>query len=367
MRLRKLGDREADLATEVSSERGISFSLVEKDAHVADAVRLVCRLGITEDGVRTIFCGGTCLSQAYGILERISEDADFKVVLPDGLSRSQSKKRLSALKHRVISGMEEAGFGLAERSLRARNENRYITAEFEYATDYTADGSMRGEPIKVELTTNNDLLDKTETRPLLRIIDRHGGPDARGLADTTPVEVIGLAGTMAEKTVAYLRRTAQWRAGLNRGEYDEYLIRHVYDVGRLVDVDSGIRDRVAPILAGVVRRDAQQFRNQFPQFAEENPYDILRDELFALRDDPDARQRYRDFLMPMVYSRDKPGFKEASDSFIQVVADILEQAERFSFERDDGRGSAPLSGPPSEGGDGEDDDNGGAPASPMTP
>ncbi|MDL2356269.1 MAG: nucleotidyl transferase AbiEii/AbiGii toxin family protein [Pseudomonadota bacterium] len=29
---------------------------------------------------RWVFCGGTCLAKAYGILERMSEDVDFKVV-----------------------------------------------------------------------------------------------------------------------------------------------------------------------------------------------------------------------------------------------------------------------------------------------
>ena len=50
---------------------------IEKDFHVLDAIRLLTTA--PENALfRLVFCGGTCLSKAYGILDRMSEDVDFR-------------------------------------------------------------------------------------------------------------------------------------------------------------------------------------------------------------------------------------------------------------------------------------------------
>ncbi|AWP23017.1 hypothetical protein C4901_06490 [Acidiferrobacter sp. SPIII_3] len=41
-----------------------------------------CRRAGSQIGAHIIFCGGTALSQAHGVIERMSEDADFRIVVP---------------------------------------------------------------------------------------------------------------------------------------------------------------------------------------------------------------------------------------------------------------------------------------------
>ena len=60
---------------------GITAALLEKDEHLTDALRAVFSLKI--EGLRLIFCGGSSLSKAHGLIERMSEDADIKVVGTD--------------------------------------------------------------------------------------------------------------------------------------------------------------------------------------------------------------------------------------------------------------------------------------------
>ena len=40
-----------------------------------------------------VFCGGTSLSKGYGLIERMSEDVDFKLQLPQDSNPSQARKR----------------------------------------------------------------------------------------------------------------------------------------------------------------------------------------------------------------------------------------------------------------------------------
>ncbi|KEZ00844.1 hypothetical protein GQ57_38470 [Burkholderia sp. MSh2] len=71
---------------------GISAAILEKDIHVTDALRALS--AIVHEHVQLVFCGGTSLSKAYGIIERMSEDIDLKIVLPPshGLSDSALRK-----------------------------------------------------------------------------------------------------------------------------------------------------------------------------------------------------------------------------------------------------------------------------------
>ena len=41
-----------------------------------------------------VFCGGTALSKGHKLIQRMSEDVDFKVLVPPGLSRNQCRNKL---------------------------------------------------------------------------------------------------------------------------------------------------------------------------------------------------------------------------------------------------------------------------------
>lgn len=66
-------------------------AFLEKDVLIAEVVPHICRIG-RDQGARIVFYGGTSLSQAWGIIERMSEDADFRIMLPPEVS-GQGKRR----------------------------------------------------------------------------------------------------------------------------------------------------------------------------------------------------------------------------------------------------------------------------------
>ena len=86
---------DAWVAESVASD--ITPALLEKDIHVTDA--LIALMQIEHPALSLVFCGGTSLSKAYGMIERMSEDIDLKVVPRDPyISRSALKRDLSNLK-----------------------------------------------------------------------------------------------------------------------------------------------------------------------------------------------------------------------------------------------------------------------------
>lgn len=104
--------REHDLILDVRNEGLTSLppGIFEKDLLITEVLRTV--VAVESDGIQLVFCGGTCLSKAHGLIERMSEDIDFKLVLPQGLSRSARSRLLSQFKKRLAAVLVDAGFAV---------------------------------------------------------------------------------------------------------------------------------------------------------------------------------------------------------------------------------------------------------------
>jgi len=60
--------------------------VLEKDLLLTEVLQAINTAD--KDGIGLVFCVGTCLSKAHGLIDSMSEDIDFKLVVPTGLSRS---------------------------------------------------------------------------------------------------------------------------------------------------------------------------------------------------------------------------------------------------------------------------------------
>jgi predicted nucleotidyltransferase component of viral defense system len=80
--MKKIGLQQRELVDAVIAERdvgGLTAAIIEKDIHVTDALHALD--AVCNQHASLVFCGGTSLSKAYAIIERMSEDIDLKVVL----------------------------------------------------------------------------------------------------------------------------------------------------------------------------------------------------------------------------------------------------------------------------------------------
>ena len=76
---------EKSLFEEAAALKGMAVSFVEKDWFVTQVIAALAALEVS--GFEIIFSGGTALSKGHGLLQRFSEDVDFRVRAPQAVNR----------------------------------------------------------------------------------------------------------------------------------------------------------------------------------------------------------------------------------------------------------------------------------------
>jgi len=293
---------------------GISAAILEKDIHVTDALRALSSLA--HDHVKLVFCGGTNLSKAHGIIERMSEDVDLKVLLSPmhDLSDNALRKHLSALKKKVAETLTSLDFQEIQEAATARNANRYFASSWRYASVYGAHQSLRTH-LSVEFTVRTPVFDTSEHQLgylVDRLADRAGQPFA--------MQCVSVEETLAEKVLSFLRRFAEHRAKV-RENWDEALVRHIYDTWRIVSVDPGAVDRAATHFRELVEFDRGEFQ-QHEAFVND-PATCMKTALGEIGHDAQTISEYADKLIPLIYGRDRPTFNEAFGVFKTAANKLL--------------------------------------------
>lgn len=154
-------------------------AVLEKDLHITDVLRILAQIEVTHIAhqkgrkkgdprpasipvaTRLVFAGGTCLSKAHGLVERMSEDIDIKVVLdnvPEGYVLQDGhtdRARLGNLHRQVERLLTDIGFQLVTRDDEdnpvARDSRRYYCLSISYAAHFQdVSGALRPE-LKLEL------------------------------------------------------------------------------------------------------------------------------------------------------------------------------------------------------------------------
>lgn len=315
--MKTITTHEHDLILDVRNE-GLSSlppGIFEKDLLITEVLHI---LADTEtDGVGLVFCGGTCLSKAHDVIERMSEDVDFKLILPEGLSRSASKRLLSQLKKHLTSTFEAAGFVVPSEQIVARDENRYISLNLLYESRFAKVASLRPE-VKVELSVRPPVL-PTASLPIASMLAALTGIQQKEFQ----IDCISIEETLAEKILSFLRRTAQVQTTGSRDDYDDRLVRHLYDVKAIAKAEDGL---VLPYehFKQMVVDDGIQFRYQHPEFVQD-PVGQLRLALDAVRSqDLNLESDYQRFVEELVFG-EPVTFSEASDVFLELAEQLLNQ------------------------------------------
>ena len=115
---------------------------LEKDLHLTAALDCISKI---DSKATFAFCGGTSLSKCFGLLPRMSEDADFKFTLKEAGSRANLKKLKLCLK----SAFEHAEFTVVRES--AGDDNRYFAFWLAYEETTPKNLALRNE-LQIEFT-----------------------------------------------------------------------------------------------------------------------------------------------------------------------------------------------------------------------
>lgn len=335
--------------------------ILEKDVHVTDALHAISKVewhsiaipthqpGVNQRGKelklagKLVFAGGTCLSKAHGLIERMSEDIDVKVFLepePEGYRPLSLNTRLGVLHKAVIKDLSALGFTIAAveeqvkeladepadtatskqaaKNPHVRDGRRFFHLTLDYESVFAGTiGALRPK-IKVELIHRHTVL-PSEQKTFGYLVDKLLAIQP---APQVLIDCISIQETLAEKVLSMLRRTAwKWYGG-QKGDLDPALVRHIYDVGQIFMQRPDVLPGASDIFPRLVAKDAEEFGRQYPEFAG-NENEILSKALVQLKTDPDITKNYDEKLRPLLYSNASPSYDDAYDRFAYVADKML--------------------------------------------
>lgn len=321
-----------DAAAEMRTQgyKPLGLPVLEKDALVTEVFHTLAKAFEPISDYELVFCGGTALSKGYQILDRMSEDVDFKIIRSDAnqaVSKSRLRRDLSEIKHLVVSALGEVGYADDALKVRARNNNQHIAIDAYYQTLSKRNSTLRPH-IEVELTSTN-LQMQPEMNQVGLMIDSWVSSDY----PQHDVKCIALSEAVAEKLIAFPRRLAHFVRRRKRGfegRFDSTLVRHLYDVSRVLGGDnnlrlSGLADEIRPLLALLIIKDGEEFAAQHPEFVATPTKELTLAMELAKRSRV-ISDGYELFLDSMVYARDtdKPLYREAVGDFNWLLEHSLD-------------------------------------------
>jgi predicted nucleotidyltransferase component of viral defense system len=291
-------------------------SILEKDLLITDVLGLLAAFEWGE--VQPVFCGGTSLSKGYGLIQRMSEDIDFKLVLPEAWSPSQSRRELRELRHRLAERLREAGYALPEAGITAQNENRYACFALGYAPQFPLATALRAE-LRLDFTVHAPQMATTavQVEPLLA----QYMPWPSTAVDH---QAVAVSETMVEKVVSFLRRTAGWHEQQDHDPEDAQLVRHLYDVHQLLlatPQDTSAMQLQQQLFNHTVAVDQQKFGRRDQPFGS-NPRRQLEQALAQLQRSAEIEALYERFVGDLVWGPAVP-YEMAREGFTQLASALL--------------------------------------------
>jgi predicted nucleotidyltransferase component of viral defense system len=297
-------------------ELGISEFALEKDFMVTDALAAIAN--INNPDFDLIFCGGTCLSKAYGLLERVSEDVDIKASpkSTEALTSSKVKSSMSKLKADIELALNNAGFKSEFISRNAKDRNNFIEFDIEYSTHFEVSPGMRAN-LKLEVSYS-PLRAPKQDKAITLLFDSLAGMNT---GPSFMVPCVDLSEALAEKLITFPRRLAL-SITKDDGRLDTALVRHLYDVYQITQKNPSIlsdnQDNLSNLVNQVIRRDAEDFANQHSDFVTD-PLGEIHKAMEYAKSDAKTKDTYDQFIRVMVYDKNAPSFEDAFSGFYKTL------------------------------------------------
>jgi len=302
---------------EVTFQLGLNHPyVVEKDLYVTQAIHTLTE--IEDDNYELILQGGTSLAKAHRVIERMSEDCDFRVKLKsplDSLSKEKKRDSLRAYRRKIISELEYVGFLIDKEHIKVRNEGQYMSLGANFVADFPHQSQLK-QHILLEFFLGAVKL-PTSTKEVTSLIRQTLGDAIEH--PQKQIQCLSITETAAEKWVALTRRVANRRYREN--PTDSELVRHIYDLYQ-INQHHGFDDEFYNLLASIIETDRKEFRNQNKEYSENPKFEIQR-ALNNLLDDEYWTVSWNNFMSVMVYQQEKPSFKNALDSLNIISLEAL--------------------------------------------
>jgi predicted nucleotidyltransferase component of viral defense system len=291
---------------QAAAELAVDAAMVEKDWHVAQVLAFLSQHSFS--GYHIIFSGGTSLSKAHGLIQRFSEDIDFKVTTDEA---SPDRETLSQFKHAVVDALKKAGFAVTQSSLAARDNNRFFSFHIEYDSQFAPLAGLRPH-IQLEFTVSPPALPSIK-RPVASFLTqlKKEEPEVTEIDCVDPVEIA------ADKLSALVWRIPK-QAQTPEKMADRSLVRHMHDLAALETL-AREHPRFSALVHAALARDAAR-NKETASLSHKEKFNALLD---ALSDgDERYRAEYDTFVASVSYASDDAvaGYDAALAAVKQLMA-----------------------------------------------
>jgi predicted nucleotidyltransferase component of viral defense system len=276
---------------DIALELGIDPSFIEKDWYAVQLLVLLSELQSSSD-VRMVFSGGTSLSKGYGLIKRFSEDLDFILTLPEGVSLSAGQRR-KFRKDIVAAIQNDERFSIDQNAVDRGDSYRFFKIPIQY--DIAFEGAILRPHLQLEMTFM-ELKRPFETRAIPSIV-----------SDVTKTEPeLKMACVSAIETAGDKLSALTWRI-LVRDRADEKddptIIRHLHDLAALeyMITDAG-GDFVSSAKESLERDQERRGGNIISDMSIP---DRLENALKILKEDELYQKEYEQFVQSMSYATEE--------------------------------------------------------------
>ena len=305
---------EKALFEEAAALKGMAVSFLEKDWFVT---QVIATLGALEQpGFEIKFSGGTALSKGHGLLQRFSEDVDFRVRAPQAVNR----KTLSGFKHAVVAALRQQGFALSDEQIKAGDGNRFVAMELVYESVFTQPAALRPH-LQIELTVSDIVLP-----PVLCSVSSFINELAKRAPEVAAIGCLDPVESAADKLSAVTWRIPDRIRG-QAGD-DPTIVRHLHDLAILKD-RALAHAQFPTLVATLVAKDDGRAKNT-PAFSGLPVAEKFRQMLDVLERDLQYVKEYDRFVKGVSYAREgeTPDFAQALQAARELVEMVLAQAPK---------------------------------------
>ncbi len=291
-------------------------AIIEKDYWV---VALLSQLEtLTFETHQMVFSGGTALAKSNVKILRMSEDVDIKLI-PTNEFNALGRDKRKAKRKNLVQQIERllthqmSHFAIEERNVR--DEYRYIEYELKYPQQFSQAPCLR-PIIKLELIETIPLQTVEERSIQSLVAELYKQPE-----EVEKFACISVNATLVEKVISMLRRTMLVKRDAQRKD-DITLVRHIYDVHCIATANEPDIESLATMFRAALDEDIARFGNQHPEFTS-NPVNELRFGLEELESNPLFRQRFAEFVTPMVFNQQPHNFELCFTSFKRIAESLI--------------------------------------------
>ena len=320
-------DKIVEQIEDLSKFTGLDEYVVEKDLYVTQAISIVSN--ISHELYDLVFQGGTSLAKAHRIIERMSEDCDFRIRFKkpqSKLSKTYKRKALRQFRHNLLDALKTHGFMIEENAVRVRNEGQFMGIRAHYPSAFPHVDTMK--PFIALDFFLAEVKVAPEIKPVTTLIRQIFGDKIKH--SEFPVNSVAIIETAAEKWVGLTRRVAISR---HRQHYrDASLVRHLYDLFKINELGY-FSDDFSSLASRIVLDDRKRYKAHNDAYYRD-PIGEIKRAVEELHQSTAWHENWTKFVDTMVFAKNKPSYHEVLSNLHEKTETALHELRNIDFACD---------------------------------